>query len=107
MVTSVLTREQTITTLRAMVRKLDAAVKSNEWDLETVRILGLAEDITAWLDSRPRTWRLPAEPDCPVRDAEGRVWERTEDPDVPWQIGRIATTWPMLLTRGPLTEEKS
>ncbi len=105
--TPTLTRDQTIATLRAMVRKLDAAIESNEWDLETIRILGLAEDITAWLDSRPRTWRLPAEPDCPVRDAEGRVWEHTNDPDTPWQSGRIATTWPMVLARGPLTEVKA
>lgn len=56
--------------------------------------------------SEPRTWTLPAEPDCPVRDAVGWVWEPTDDPDAPWQSGRIATTWPMVLTRGPLTEVK-
>ena len=54
----------------------------------------------------PRTWTLPAEPDCLVRDNKGWLWTPTTNPDTPWQSGRIATTWPMLLTRGPLTEEK-
>lgn len=55
----------------------------------------------------PRIWSLPAEPDCPVRDTAGWVWEPDSgDEDAPWQSksGRVATTWPMLLTRGPLTE---
>jgi hypothetical protein len=105
-VTDNLTREQTITALRAMVRKLNAAVESNEWDLETVRILGLAEDITAWLDSRPRTWRLPAEPDCPVRDAEGWAWHRTSPKGLWVNEWGMDVAWSFLLTRGPLTEEK-
>ena len=103
---SVLTRDEVTAALRTMIRKLNAAVESNEWDLETIRILGLAEDIAAWMDSRPRTWALPDEPTGKVRDAEGWMWEYTGDPDAPWQSGRICTTWPMVLTRGPLTEVK-
>lgn len=103
--TTGLTREQTIAALQRMVRQLNHAIDTNEWDLHTVRVLHLAEQISDWMDSRPRRWALPDEPDCPVRDASGWLWEHTDATDAPWQSGRIATTWPMLLTRGPLTEE--
>jgi hypothetical protein len=58
------------------------------------------------ITDEPRHWVLPDEPTCNVRDAEGRVWEHTDDPDAPWQSGRICTTWPIVLSLGPLTEEK-
>lgn len=52
-----------------------------------------------------RTWVLPQEADCPVRDAEGRRWARTGQSDAPWRSGRTCVSWLVLLALGPLTEE--
>lgn len=102
--TAEMTREETIAVLRTMLSRLDASLASGTWTPEAVAVQDLAEEIGGWLNTRPRRWVLPAEPDCAVQDPEGRTWEPTDDPDAPWQSGRIATTWPMVLTRGPLTE---
>lgn len=63
------------------------------------------------MTGQPRTWTLPTEPDCPVRDAHDWLWTHNDDPHTPWEsdLGsrRVCTTWPLLLTRGPLTEEES
>lgn len=62
-----LTREQTILALRIMITKLNAAIQSNTWTLETARILELAQDIGAWLDTRPINHR-------PTRGSDVEAW---------------------------------
>lgn len=56
--------------------------------------------------TEPRTWSLPAAPDCPVRDSHDTLWRPTGEPGE-WQSEHgLCTTWATLLTdRGPLTEE--
>lgn len=58
--------------------------------------------------TEPRTWQMPEQPDCPVRDSHGTRWTQTGNGDE-WQNEYgLCTSWPTLLTdRGPLTEERT
>ncbi len=117
MVTTPISRDETIAALRKMIRKLDAAAESGEWTLDTARMVRLAEDITAWMDARPRRWEMPAEPGpevTHVRDNAGRVWRCPalgyENPDQwagYWRTldNQLAKDWPGLVSGfGPLTD---
>jgi hypothetical protein len=110
-VTTTTDREQVLAVLRHMVRRLNGALESGEWDLEVVRILNLAEEISdwhaAWKANQPRTWALPAEPGqevIRVRDAVGRVHTRVRASSF-WSDGDVHRHWEDLLCdHGPLAD---